>query len=302
MSCKPFRRAKGAYLFTIHHEKYLDLRENSNILGHSYKKLTTVVKNSISSSWNIKDNSIYHLRFNKLITSLFNNNYYTFFSYSLQEFFLRLFAFLKTNRFNIAIETQNFKDWLNYNLIEYEHNDNSNKVALIFEMASLYINTHGKVEEIIKKIENKKGVKILNYFWWPELEVKSLDSDLIILPQLFCGNFQFIAFLIKKDSVLIEVGNCFKEIPPSLYLVSALKNYYLIKQAFNKYKLIKLKWTDFLQINRIFTYTKSEGYFEVVRYFKTEKKVLLNEKPPYYNYLPIILEEHHKKFLSRLGC
>jgi len=48
------KKGKGPYIFYLNNKnKYFDLTSNANILGYSFKKLTTTVKNDISNRWRI---------------------------------------------------------------------------------------------------------------------------------------------------------------------------------------------------------------------------------------------------------
>lgn len=291
------KKAKGAYLHFLNDEKYLDLRFNSNIIGYSDKRLTTAVKNSISSNWNIKGNTIYHRRFLKLIDTIFGNEYELFFSFSLTELFFKLLNFFTRNNITFQIYGNGFSDWLRNNFFEYKI-DNFKKIFHIFDMADLYLEKSGN-SLLLKEVIDSFDCKILNYFWYPDIDIKTLSADIVILPELYSGNFEFVVLLVRRESIFSNLPflafNKLYEVP-SLYLASALKNYYLIKRS-NLLGLPKINWIDFVQVNRIVRYNKKEKYSDVVREF-FKKKIILNENAPYYNYLPIIKDD--RKILSFL--
>ncbi|HOV15444.1 MAG TPA: hypothetical protein PK771_14245, partial [Spirochaetota bacterium] len=132
---KVIRKAKDNYLYDIKQSKYFDLRYNTNIIGFSNKKLTTVVKNSISSCWNIKDNSICHNRFKTFISKKFGDQYILTSATGLKEFFLLLKNFFSDHSFTFYGER--FQKYLNQNKITFNETKNSKNVA-IFDMSELY--------------------------------------------------------------------------------------------------------------------------------------------------------------------
>ncbi|MBN2545345.1 MAG: hypothetical protein JXB50_06080 [Spirochaetes bacterium] len=296
-----FKRAKGPYLKNIHHEKFYDLTSNLNILGHSFKTLTTYTKNDISSAWNITGNSSYHIKFKKLIEKLFGKDYLLTSCFSLIEFFSRFSAYAQQSQIKIKITGNNFKNWFERFIIPNENKKNIKEINII-DMAKFYIECAGNTAKIKEKIKLIANDKILNYFWYPELILETFNSDIIILPEIYSGNFKYINILIKKNSSFLNESQFISNdigLIPSLYISTSLKNYYLIKKN-DKTQIIKLKWKNFTQAERIFIYDKTDqDYSEVINSYK-KYKILLNEYAPYYNYLPIILDENQKNYLSRI--
>jgi len=293
-----FKKAKGPFLISSADEKFYNLSTNSNILGYSYKKLTSIVKNNISTSWNINAETIYHARLKKLFEKIFTKDYYAVCCPSLEDFFYRSAAFHSENFINFKISGTSFQKWFDSNVF-IKNNSNADQLIDLIDMTELYLQYNGNnsgIEIAVNKINNGK-YKILNYFWYPVTDIKLYNSDIIILPEIYSGNFNFIFILIKKDSVLYKNLNTYLSdinTLSSLYISSSLTNYYLIKKNENK-KILKLNWNGIKQVNRLFT---AEDLSDYKKYKK--KYILLNENPPYYNYLPIILEEYQYKYLKRI--
>jgi len=299
-TCYPIKKAKGLFLYDIHSNKYYDLQSNSNILGHSNKKITTIVKNHISSTWNIKSNSVYHKRLVKLINNIFGNRYGLFFCHSLSEFMLRINNYVVKNNSGIDIYYDRFKDWLFFNKIEMNKDD---KISInVYDAAQIYLDCKGGTQLFKEKLNEIKNDKIciLNYFWYPDINIDPNNADIIILPEIFSGNFDYVLILIKNDSILSKDQKYFcNEITkaPSLYAASSLKYYHEISKT--KQDLIQLNYKGFTQSGRLFSYNDIQNYASILETFKNNG-VLLNSEPPYYSYLPLILEDYQKKFLKRI--
>jgi|GEM_PF-1309121 len=297
----PLKKAKEAFVYDIKSNKYYDFKNNTNILGHSYKKLTTIVKNHISSSWDIYNNSIYHRRFIKHLNNLFGDKYHITCCFSLIEFISRLINYSINQRFNIEIIGENFKIWFDKNF-NYKNIINSSKNINIYDMAKIYLSFKGNKEKIENQIRlNKYRINILNYYWYPYLDISLNDADLIILPEIYSGNFKYIILLINKESLISDKKSYYStsinEIP-SLYIVSSLKLYHLIKQIETN-NPINLGWDGFNQAGRIFIYKETSQYKKIIYDF-LNKNIILNKEPPFYNYLPLLLEEYQVKFLQGL--
>lgn len=276
------RKAKGPYIFYLNKKnKYFDFSSNSNILGYSFKKLTTIVKNDISSRWNIKRYSIYHRRMEKLLTRLYGSCYVWKYCFSLKEFFLRLLPY-----FNINIKGKYLQEWFNTNFSSFFKNSSKQSITL-FDMAYYYL--------FSREIENEGGYKIGNYYFYPELDFNLINFDIIILQEFLSGNFCYLNILVKKGSIFENIFDNTNDIP-SLYISSSLKNYYLIKRYKNKFKNF-LDQNLFYQKNRLFVLKKVED--KILEYLFS-KRVIINSSLPFYNYLPIILEEHQIKYLESL--
>ncbi|OHD19748.1 MAG: hypothetical protein A2086_11420 [Spirochaetes bacterium GWD1_27_9] len=291
-----FRKAKDSFLYNIKSEKYYDFRHNTNIIGHSHKKLTNLVKDSISSAWNLQIDSIYHRRFMKFMETNFSDKYHIKFSFSLQEFFLKLFN--KFNNSKIDIIGERFKKYISYNEISINNDNNNDYNIKIYDFAEIYLNFGGNKEKINKYVEgiDKNNLAVFNYFWYPSFEININKADIVILPEIYCGNFKYVIILISKE--LNEFANFCEEIHsvPSLYLSSSLKNYYVAKSL--EENNIKIENNDFIFADRIFSYKNISQIDNLYNKF-LEKNILLNNIPPFYSYLPINLEEYQRKYVLR---
>lgn len=277
------KKAKAVYIFYLNDKnKYFDLTSNSNILGHSFKRVTTHVKNDISNRWRIKGESIYHKRMAKLFFNLYGSQYKWMIDFSFKDIFFRL-----GNYFNIKIEGNNLLRWFNDNLNLPEKK--GQKDLIIFDMAYYYLYDY--------KIEKSKELSILNYYHYPYLEIETLDSDLIILPEIFSGNFSYVNILVKRGSEFENIFDRPEEIE-SLIISSSLKNYYLIKK-YSTTNIIEniLNKDMFFQRGRIFVLKNFND--KNIEYLKS-KRIIINKNPPFYNYIPIILEEHEIKYLKSI--
>jgi len=247
------------------------------------------------------ENMSYGVPGKKLIENLCGNDYLLASSFSLMEFFSRFSAYAENMQIKLNAAGSNFKKWFDKNIIINEVKK-FNKEADILDMAGFYIESGGNTSKIKEKIKTSGEYRILNYFWYPELTFDAFNSDIIILPEIYSGNFKYINILIKKKSRLFndrEIMLNSAESIPSLYISASLKNYFLIKNNEN-HQTVKLGWKNFTQVNRIFVYNKTdEGYMEIINFYK-KNRILLNENAPYYNFLPIILDDNQKNYLSRI--
>lgn len=297
------KKAKGIFLHDIHDVKYYDLQKNSNILGHSYKKLTTLIKNDISSRWNILESTIYHSRMRKLFEKLFTPDYFLTALLSLDEFILKINNYSLSNSYNLKLIGERFNLWLkdNYNLSNIKTGE-IQKNIIIYDMAEIFLQFDGdskKFNDFIKDIKREE-ITVFNYLWYPYLDIKTDNVDIIILPEIYSGNFKYINILINKKRVknFYQFTGQFECIP-SLYISSSLKMYYLIKKMEYDHKMINLKTNKFIQSGRLFSYRDIKYYNNLIEeYFN--KNIILSNAPPFYNYLPLILEDFQIKYLSKI--
>ena len=78
-----------------------------------------------------------------------------------------------------------------------------------------------------------------------------------------------------------------------------MKQYHIIKRTIPS--LLKLEWNDVIQSGRIFAFKNTkENYINDMVNKYNEKNILLNNRPPYYNYLPLVLEDFQVKYLSKV--
>ena len=295
------RKAKDVFLYDAYDGRFYDLKRNSNILGHSYKMLTTSVKNDISSKWNIPGNTVYHYRMKKFFEKLFSPDYYLTSAFSLHEFILSLNNYSINNSYNLKFKGERFNIWLmkKCNIIKKDE-EKSQKNIIVYDMAEIFLQTEGnfnKFNDLVKNL-NREEITVFNYFWYPYLDLNTDNADIIILPEIYSGNFSYLIILINKNiKNHNQLYNDLDDIP-SLYITSSLKMYYLIKRI-KAEKKITLKWDNFIQAGRIFSYKDIKEYINIIdNYF--EKNVLLAEDPPYYNYLPLVLQDYQVKYLSKI--
>lgn len=289
------RQGKGLFLKTMGKKKIYDFSENSNILGHSYKKMTTQVKNYISSSWNISQFTIYHRRIKKLFETLFSDRYQLFTTFSLEEFTARLICHVNSSDSTIRPEGKRYQLWFQNKFNTSVPIDKKNDI-IIYDMAENYLLNN----KMINPVNKKNKLSVLNYYWYPEIILPAFEADIIILPQIFCGNFHYVNILINK-SMTDDFSCCVNplEAVPSLYIASSLQQYYQIKKAKSALPVITHK--NIIQKKRLFTFKNPEqkSREDLINHFK-EKNVLFNISPPFYQYLPIILENQEIKKIERI--
>ena len=295
------KKAKDIFLYDIYDGRFYDLQRNSNILGHSYKKLTSLVKNDISSKWNISGNTVYHYRMKKIFEKLFSPDYHLSASFSLHEFILSLNNYSINNSYNLKFKGERFKLWLEEkcNIIKKDK-ENLQKNIIIYDMAEIFLRAEGdynKFNDLVKNLK-KEEITVFNYFWYPYLDLNIDNADIIILPEIYSGNFNFSLILFNKNmknynQLCIDV-----EYIPSLYIASSLKMYYLIRRIKTE-KKINLKWNNFIQARRLFSYKDINEYENIIdNYFN--KNIILSKDPPYYNYLPLVLQDYQVKYLLKI--
>ncbi len=296
------KKGKGAFLYDIKGGRFYDFQKNSNILGHSYKKLTTIVKNNISSKWNISEDTVSHKRMRKLFEDLFTSNYYLTSVSSLSEFIFRLNNYALYNSFNLNISGERFNLWFseNCNLISNDKKD-SKKNIIIYDMAEFFLQSEGNFNEFIKIVKKikKEEITILNYFWYPYLNIDTCNADIVILPEIYSGNFNYINVLINKKSIdkYKQLTTQLENIP-ALYLASSLKMFYLIKNIDTSIS-VNLNRDNIIQAGRLFSYKELNAYNKEIDKY-ADKNIVLSKKPPFYNYLPLILEEYQIKYLTKI--
>lgn len=294
MKIDRFKRGKGPFLYTVKNQKYYDLRRNSNILGHSLKSITTEVKNSLSSCWNLnKIETTAHYRLEKELNRIFPADYCIRSASSLEEFLARLLLNIPGER---VIQGEGFKEWLNERRLPCDNATKSPNSLYIHDMAHYYLSG-----DSYTPCEGNLSLDILNYYWYPELnfEFKS-SADAIILPELYCGNFKFIIILVKEDNKKLLDATDNLDAIQSLEASSALKQYYTIKRA--KKGIFPEKVKGELQIEgRLITFkgpiNKNQAVETTEKY--AQQGLLLNSEPPYYSYLPQNLTENQYNFIKR---
>ena len=146
-----------------------------------------------------------------------------------------------------------------------------------------------------KEIKLDSNLKIGNYYFYPELDINLIDFDIIILQEFLNGNFCYLNLVVKRDSIFENIFDNPEQIP-SLYISASLKNYYLIKRYNIKFPNF-LNETLFLQKNRLFILKNIKD--NILEYLLS-KRIIVNKSLPFYNYLPIILEEHEIKYLKSI--
>ena len=65
-----FHKAKECYVRDKFGNRYFDLRRADNITGHSHQKLTTQIKNAVSTLLTLDLPTVYHKRYRKIISEL----------------------------------------------------------------------------------------------------------------------------------------------------------------------------------------------------------------------------------------
>lgn len=294
------RKAKDIFLIDTNGNKYYDLSTNTNILGHSYKKLTTIIKNTLSACWNCRENSIYHRRLISLYEKIFGSDYHVRSCFSLIEFFSRL---LNVSGHCLHIEGERLTHWFNKNL-PGSVCDNTDKKITVIDMTELYLKAKGN-NEVLKELidtysSNDATVTIHNYYWYPEPNIASSDADIVILPEFYSGNFSYVGILVNKR--LLTGTDYTSDIYriPSLYIASSLKMHYLLQKPIKPH-IPHLKRDGFEQANRVFSPTDlTTGNHEQMVAYLREKHILITSEPPYYNYLPLTLEAHQSRHLREV--
>ncbi|MCG8569489.1 MAG: hypothetical protein MJB14_05065, partial [Spirochaetes bacterium] len=237
-----------------------------------------------------------HIRYEKLLKQLFGEQYQISYCFSLKDFFYRLFAYHSQSP---IINGLRQKLWFQQNLQKIQTKKKS--VIQIDDMTEAFLKSDSHVEDFHYEPQKKEKVFAVNYYWFPYVEINPpAAADLILLPELYNGNFSFVTLLIhQKSGNLAELFETSQSIP-ALYLASALKMYYFIK----KIPLLNMdwKWQDFQIKNRIFSFKDigSDDNVNKVCQKYWEKGIILNSKPPFYQYLPQTLAENELRFLRRL--
>jgi len=294
---RKIKKAKNCFLHDTTNKKIFDLSNIDNVIGYSNKKLTHSVKNGISTAWNIEKNSIYHYRFESFIKKEFGRDYIPLFFNSIRELFLYIkLTFEK--EYSIIVEG-NFKTLLeSYNII-FDENCSGNDKTLTNVVDCAYNLLMEKAYS-----ENRcttKNNTILNYYYYPSTTFDVDNSIFTILPKIFSGNFNYIAVIIKSDSPFFDKLRDISCDIPSLYLLSSLKNIFVIKQLekLSIGKIPNLKSDKILQKGRLFLFRDNTDLNELYNYLY-EKNILINNNIPYYNYFSLCMNEHQKRYIENI--
>ena len=295
----PVRKAKDVFLYNIQNNKYYDLRCNSNVLGHSPQSLATIVKNKVSASWNINQlDTIYHNRYTKLLNSLSGDRYRIRSAFSPEEFFGRLFLYCTLNNIKPLIHGKRMNDWFDGKGILLPPGRKKKKIE-IYDMAEIYLDSTGEAAPVLPASGNG-NISIANYYWYPSTDIPfSLEADIIILPELFNGNFKYITLLVKNQlEDMLKITGDINGVP-SLYIASSLKFYSLLKKEKNRPPQ-SLNWKSFNCKGRLFSFKdfKNKQLMEDIRMNLYSKNIAVNIHPPYYNYFPLTLKDYQVKYLS----
>ena len=296
------KKAKNAFVYDKDSNKYYDLRCNSNILGYGHKLLTSYTKNMLSSSWNIKMNTRHHDRMTGLYKRVFGEGRHIRTSNSLEEFFCRLFL-SAAGKYRVIVTGKRFEKWLGMKNIKPIDGEAEKNIKII-DANEIFLSCNGDNErfkyEIRSMTENNDDTVILNYYWYPYPGIETGFADVVILPEIYCGNFGYISILVKDENDLFdEITGRLSEID-SLFISVSLKNYYLIMDALKKNNDMKLEWKGFISAGRLLV-PENEDDIDMLSEKLFEDKIIINDKPPYYNYMPINLEDYQKKRLRKAG-
>jgi len=147
-----------------------------------------------------------------------------------------------------------------------------------------------------------KNNTILNYYYYPSTTFELADSTFAILPKTFSGNFNYVTVIIKSDSQFFDKLKNISCNIPSLYLLSSLKNIFVIKQLekLNIEKIPNLTSDKILQKGRLFIFKEESAALNELYNYLYEKNILINSNPPYYNYLPLCMNEHQKRHIENI--
>ncbi len=280
------RKAKNNYLYTIHGKKFYDLSASTNIIGHSHRLLTTLPKNALSAAWNMRGNSIYYNRFIGFFRKKFPL-YEIFYTPDLNDFFLRLFNHGIVPTFHTADSS----DALKHADINIPRATDS---LHLYDASQLYL--YGESPDKQNSYDQNSNV-ILNCYWYSDLEFDTMQSDIVILPQLYCGYTDICLVLIKKTQVqqydfLENVINL-----PSFTLICCLHLYNVIKKIEAKTTCdFTINSDKIIQKGRMFAFKDNfKQYYEILK----THNILINDKMP-YSYLPITLETYQIKYLNKI--
>jgi hypothetical protein len=302
----PFKKAKGPYIYDIKGNKYLDLRTNSNIIGFSNKRFTNKIKDLISSNWNIRGNSIYHRRSEKLFKDMFTDehNEYELSTYSsIEEFFLRLFPILMPS-YSISIAGERSTKWLQTLGLSGSGKTDNKENALVFDIAEAFLMSRGDKALFYKNIlpKQKGSLAVHNCYWYPYTDKMPHDADIIILPELFSGDLGYLNVMIKKDLTDKNLFDALYNDPAkmtAIYPAASLAKYHLMNVP-DTSAAMPFPGEEFISAGRIFSHKEPQGerYKALCRELYSQK-ILLNNEPPYYNYFPVNLTDDVIKYIKK---
>ena len=276
-----FHKAKECYVRDKFGNRYFDLRRADNITGHSHQKLTTQIKNAVSTLLTLDLPTVYHKRYRKIISELTTNGLYElcFFS-STQEFLLKVAALYG----NIEPDNVGMKDFM------------TNHGIKTGDGIKLYDFT------IKSPIDIQKAGSIAWYYNFPRLldENNIPQTDCIVLPALYTGYTNTCAVLVNRNlKDLINICRPLEEVP-AIVFVTAITFYYKAK-ALQGQKCFSFNNEKFLCNDRVFV-LKDEYQNEVQDIAASLKSdgIIINTQAPYYNYIPLTLDIHEIRRIKNI--
>lgn len=281
-----FTKAKGPYTRDLSGKGYFDLRKFTNITGYADPSITRDYKDAISSIWDLDLPSIYHKRLEKILLNGSNGDFTICVFKGIEHFYLKIAAL------SGGIRTQGLREK------EYflsKQITSSEKGAVSHDMTELFL-TKAEYTPI------KSSINIMNYYYFPyaEIDYNKYVGEIIVLPGIISGNSEVVFVLIKKSfKEYIESSDELSTLRASEALLT-LKYFARIKKYSHK-KCFPIKSESFISNERIFSYnnlTKENVELLYAEYF--EKGIILNKYPPYYSYMPLILDDNQVKKIKRI--
>lgn len=291
------KKAKGIYLYTYDNKKIIDLSHNENIIGYSHKKITHNLKNAISNNLYSGFKTVYH---NRLINIFkpYLEDYDLMYTYSVEDFLLKYLLIRCKNdnkNYQYLSDSKPMTDYIAKNsfLTPVNNIDLKENLIKIEDCAYNYMSN---------KVQNDADIQ--NGFFYPSVKLFEIKSDIVILPSFLSGNFNFTLLLIKKSIDFRELISSNIYTLPILYTINSVTHYHLIKKIELETQEMDFTYNDDYTGNkRIFLINNFSNPDELLKkaFSLLKNGIFINTEPPYYNYLPLIMEEHQINYLRKKG-
>lgn len=275
-----FSKAKECYVRDKLGNRYFDLRRADNVTGHSHRKLTTQIKNAVSTHLTLDLPTIYHRRYRKIISSLTSDGLYEIYFFSSPQELLLKAAVLFGN---IEADTVNMKDFLAGHGVKSGNG---------LKLRDFTLN---------RPNEKRMTQTIVWYYNYPRLLSESdiPNADIVVLPALYAGYTGGCAALINRNAKeLINICQPLEKFPAIVFVTSTV--FYYRSKALQEQNCFSFNNEKFLCNDRVFT-LKDEYRHEMQDIVAALKSsgILINTLAPYYNYIPLTLDVHEIRHIKK---
>ena len=277
-----FKKTNGPYIRSMKGERFFDFSSSKNIIGFTDKIVTRSLKNNTTSLLNLNQKTIYHNRLLKIFNPKMLSNHSICLFSSLKEL-IYYFSYYYN-----GMDTKGQRDSILLDSLGIKRSDS----IQLHDMAELFLND--SVQNISPNVIN-----ISNNYFLPFIDLNSINTknEIIILPSLMSGYIDNVYVLISNELLKKCKGiRLFNQIPG--YLIAHSLDFYHRIKGFSDISYPEISNDKLLQKSRLISFSNLDNK-NIEKIYKTlfDHTIIINKSPPYYSYLPGILDENQKKKL-----